>query len=422
MKTAIVALLLASAAVAQSPIDVPKATQVFTELHGLCAADNGQLWGHTLCVPMLFVDPATRSYVGDIGGSAPHDLRIDKLPASVPVANTAVEVEGAVWSEILWPLPDDAEPRHVLMLHESFHAVQKDLEIQPISEPHNDHLDTLQGRYWIRLEFRALAAALHSSGPAREQAIRDALAFRARRAELFPLGAKEEFALESNEGLAEYTGVKAGITDPARQIAYALKDLADGEAKPSFVRSFAYATGPAYGLLLDQANVRWRPSALKLIPAVSLLAESLPKTDMPSPETAAKRYGGEDIWKEESAREAENNKKKADYRARLVTGPVITLPLQKMNIQFNPNRLFPLDDLGTVYPTLRISDNWGVFEVTTGIALVSKNWDSVTFPAPVAAVSAVIEGPGWTLHLNDGYNLVPGPRKGDWTLGKSPAK
>ena len=42
------------------------------------------------------------------------------------------------------------------------------------------------------------------------------------------------------------------------RIAYAVYDLSFFVEAPSFVRSFAYATGPAYGLLLDQADPGWK--------------------------------------------------------------------------------------------------------------------------------------------------------------------
>ena len=75
---------------------------------------------------------------------------------------------------------------------------------------------------------------------------------RAERYRLFPEAAAQEQALEFNEGLAEYTGVRVGNPTPAQQLQAALRDLSGHVEDRSFVRSFAYATGPAYGLLLDR--------------------------------------------------------------------------------------------------------------------------------------------------------------------------
>ena len=61
-----------------------------------------------------------------------------------------------------------------------FHGVQP--QLGPLGAPGlaTEHLDALDGRYWLRLEWRALARALRESGEQRNLAVRDALAFRRR--------------------------------------------------------------------------------------------------------------------------------------------------------------------------------------------------------------------------------------------------
>ena len=61
---------------------------------------------------------------------------------------------------------------------------------------------------------------------------------------LFPNAAVNEMALEASEGIAEYTGVRLGMQTPEERTRYALRDLSTWAQVPSFVRSFAYATGP----------------------------------------------------------------------------------------------------------------------------------------------------------------------------------
>ena len=102
-----------------------------------------------------------------------------------------------------------------------------------------------------QLEWRALAQALRATDDApRRCAAADALAFRAARRAAYPGSAAGEDALELHEGLAEYTGVVVGR--PGDRTGAALHDLGAHVEDPSFVRSFAYATGPAYELLLDR--------------------------------------------------------------------------------------------------------------------------------------------------------------------------
>ena len=62
-----------------------------------------------------------------------------------------------------------------------------------------------------------------------------------------------------NEGLAEYTGVKlstASLEEFAMVADATLRQAPDRH--PNFVRSFAYDSGPAYGLLFDASGTSWR--------------------------------------------------------------------------------------------------------------------------------------------------------------------
>ncbi len=82
----------------------------------------------------------------------------------------------------------------------------------------------------MQLEWRALAKALHVRAPEeRRTGIADALLFQRERYRLFPSAAKVEGALEINEGVPEYTGVKLGLATPQERIDYAVHDL------PAFV-------------------------------------------------------------------------------------------------------------------------------------------------------------------------------------------
>ena len=64
----------------------------------------------------------------------------------------------------------------------------------PNANPQNIHLDSANGRYWMRLEWRALARALATGD---KSAVADALAFRAERRKL--VTNDEERLLEMNE-------------------------------------------------------------------------------------------------------------------------------------------------------------------------------------------------------------------------------
>src|SRR3954468_12580230 len=169
--------------------------QGFDELRAMCARDAGRMWGVRICGPTMIVDRQTRAVAANEAAPA-------TLPKGIGIANMAVDWNGARWTMVMGPLPEDAFARRMLLAHESFHRVQAKLGF-PSTGPSNAHLDSVDGRYWLQLEWRALAKALRGD----RQAVRDALAFRAKRRALIAAAANDERELEMHEGLAEYTGV-----------------------------------------------------------------------------------------------------------------------------------------------------------------------------------------------------------------------
>jgi len=411
---------------ASATVDPHEAATVFQQAKVICERDGGALWGHTLCGPMLLVDPDDLSVVAnqaDAGGilKASGSVFTGFLPASEPLSDTTITWSGTRWCELLWPWPmrEDPDMRHVTLAHELFHRIQADdLHIGKL-DGDNSQLDTLDGRYLLQLEWRALATALQApTAAARRAAIADAILFRRERYRLFPDAATNEVALESNEGIAEYTGVRLGLLTPEERTHYALRDLSAFVQAPSFVRSFAYATGPAYGLLLDQADPGWlrsfaaNPLAQRFDQRLSsALAISPP--DFTGLQTREAVYDPDrTLHAHEVAREQQKRVQLAGFQATLVDGPVLTLPLAHSGFQFQPQSLVPLGDLGTVYPTMHLQDDWGTLTVESGGVLVRKHSD-------VASVSstgfdrATLHGSGFILTLKPGWTIQPGARKGD---------
>jgi len=408
---------------AAPPIDLARAAGYFAEADASCHHDGGALWGVSLCGPMLFVDPATRFAVASTADAA-HALTaqagvyIGTLPADAPIANTAFDWSGVRWSEVVWTLiSDDATARRLLFTHEQFHRIQPELGSHQ-QEADNRHLASADGRAMLRLEWRALAAALAAHGAARTQAIRDALAFRAARRRQFSAAAAAERALEDNEGLAEYTAVRIVGASDAERGELARAGMARTETTPSYVRSFAYGSGPAYGLLLDAAGADWHRRALAGDDLGDLLAAALhlrPTTDDTARREA--RYDGAAVRREEAERESARRQRVAAFRALLIDGPTLTLPNAAINIDFNPNEVEPLlDGEGAAYPALRATAAWGELRVTSGGALLDPAWSKITVSAPGDPASRPVTGAGWTLELAPGWSLARGARAGDWVL------
>jgi hypothetical protein len=426
-KAVLACLLVAWSAASRSqepqPLPAAAADALFARAKAMCEREGGRLWGESLCGPILLVDPATRRVLAshaDAEGRlqpAGDGVFAGTLPTDQNAAFTAFDWAGVRWTQLLWPLPGDAAQQDVLLAHELFHRIQPRLPIAAPEGGDNAHLDTVDGRYYLQLEWRALAQALQSSDAAtRRQAIADALGFRAARYRLFPGAEAAETALELNEGLAEYTGVVTGTVSAEAATAAALRDLHDRAADASFVRAFAYASGPAYGLLLDALAPGWR-AKLENGPNLAWLlrdAARIRETTAEALPEAAARHGGRELRAAEEAREHARLQRLRADRARFAEGPVVTLPLVHMKVQFDPRTLQPLDDLGTVYPTLRITDDWGVLEAEDG-ALLKPDWSAVVVVSP-GAEAAPLAGPGWRLALLPGWRMVRGARAGDWTL------
>lgn len=249
-----IGLLAESAAfAAEAPASTPtiptaQAATGFAEAHTLCRADDGKLWGHSLCIPMMFVDPANREAVlNQPAKGAVKDGTVYRLtlPSSIIIANTSIDFQGKRWSMVMWPLPTDTTLRAILLMHESYHSIQPVLGLQGNGGlGKNAELDSREGRIWMRAELAALRTALRASGEQRKQSLADALLFRTYRMSLWPHAQTDEQSLELNEGLAESTGIDATQHSAGARTAAAIHDIDNVEKERSFVRSFAYATGP----------------------------------------------------------------------------------------------------------------------------------------------------------------------------------
>jgi hypothetical protein len=425
----VLSLALVSMASAHAAPPGPEAravTRAFKELERMCRADAGALWGDSLCAPLLVVDTASRRFIASEApkqGSYPGPPFTGELPSEVPVANTALEWAGTLWVQLMWPLPEDVTALRVMLAHEAFHHLQRRKGLTT-GERTNAHLESSRGRTLLQLEWRALARALDSRGAARRAAVQDALGFRAARRALFPKAEEEERTLEMNEGLAEYTGVRLGGKSAAARLSLAKTALAETPAQPTLVRSFVRASSPAYGLLLDDAaGAGWRREALGRADLGELLARALSlDTTPPSQELLASRgkaYGAPALEQREAERERTVQARLATLRQRFVEGPVLRLPFEKMRIEFKPGELVPIEGVGTVYPSGRITDAWGNLTVHSGV-LVDEQWKSATVPLPLKTQGRTLSGDGWELELATGWEQAPGARPGDVTVRRPP--
>lgn len=419
--------LLVQTVAAQQSDPLATAPAGFSRFRQACSAEGGKLWGVSLCGPTYVVDPTSRNLVASEADTAgmlkeTGDVWSGTLPKEIAPSNTAVAWGGKRWAMVMAPLPTDSFAALSLLVHEHFHRIQPELGMPPrnVASP---HLDTEQGRLWMRLELRAWARALESKGDSARRFAKDALYFRATRRTGVPGADTLESQLELNEGLAEYTGVRVALDAMKLPDSRAADGVRGGERPATLVRSFAYATGPALGLLLDRWARGWRKEARQGADPGLLLARALKFSDttvvMAEAERRAVPYGFEEVRTAERARTEARERVLAGYRSRLVDGPVLLLKQQDLNAAFDPYTVVLLGPAGTVYPTGTFSASWGKLTVREGGGLVGPDWSTLRVAAPLTTDSNVVEGPGWTLQLAPGWMVKPGARTGDLEVAKA---
>jgi hypothetical protein len=404
-------------------VDTATALAGLRDARAACAQDAGVLWGRSLCGPIALVDRQTRLVLASDSVPARNALPyagafVTTLPAGMFIANTSFQWGGRPWAMIALPLPTDRFDRVALVMHEVFHREQATLGLGG-EDPANNQLDLLDGRRWFRLELRALASALEALA-ANASTVRahteDALLFRARRRSLYPLADSLEPALEMQEGLAEYTGDRLAMAQTGETAARVARRVRDFQSNPTFVRSFAYATGPALGLLLDHFAPGWRDEIRSTRDPARLLARHLPLV-VPGnlareANRRAQRYDVASIDREEKARDSIRAPTMARYRARLVDGLVVALTQTSLSRNFDPLSLVGYDITHTIYPTGTFTADWGSLEVTDGGALVSNDFRRIQVGAPITAAETdrVVKGDGWVLTLKPGWRIVASER------------
>jgi hypothetical protein len=395
-------------------VDQQRAQEYFKEARALCERDGGRLWGVSLCAPMVIADMRTQTVA--TSQPAPEGAR----PRVLGIVNAPIQWGGATWGAYIWDTMVNAPPRtrNEIFLHELFHGVQPQIGLT-VRALATEHLDVLDGRYWLRLEWRALARALRESGEQRNLAVRDALAFRQARRLLYPASVEDERAQEITEGLAAYTGTVLAAPSAADAIVSALDLLANAEAGESFVRTFAYASGPAYGLLLDASSPGWTRRVRGTDDLATLVMRALAVQPALDATASAARYGGAELRASEQQREQQRQERLAELRRRFVDGPVLRIPGGGSGVS-NSMGAVVIPGIGTVYfGPFRASGPWGTLEAEKGV-LVASDGGSRRLATPARPDGGAITGDGWTFKAASGWVVREGARRGDYEVVRQP--
>jgi hypothetical protein len=387
------------------------AQQYFQEAQVLCERDGGRLWGVSICAPMVVFDRGTQTI------ATSHPQPAGSLPPPLGFVNAPIKWGDTTWAAFVWDYFTDRPPRRrkELFLHEMFHGVQGRLGVAaPFLA--SEHLDAAEGRYWLRLEWRALDRALRTTGDERRLAVRDALAFRQARRLLYPAGAEPERAQEITEGLAAYTATVLVADSPSDAIASA-RDLlvVTGDPGESFVRTFAYLSGPAYGVLLDASSPGWTRRVRSADDLGILLATALQVEPVADASDAAIHYAGPEVRASEARREELQHERLAELRRRFVDGPVLLIR-GGGSASSDSRGAVVIEGAGTIYfGSYRATVAAGSLEAETGV-LVTSDGGSRRVPAPVLRDAVTVAGDGWTFRVAPGWVVRTGARQGDYVV------
>jgi len=422
-----VALFLQLAQVnGQTPVIAGDSLAVyFREIKDATWAYRG-LWNKDLYGPILLVNPGNRQFFSNVPDSAgllklKGSVYSCILPENVNIANTSSHWNGKDWAMIKLPLPSNKKERINLMAHELFHVAQPSLGFRLFNVA-NNHLDQKDGRIYLRLELEALKKAVQcTSSIESKKCLTDAFTFRMYRYSLYPGADSSENLLELNEGIAEYTGLIMSNMSRDDAVKDIVQRMDQFMSFPTFVRSFAYQTTPAYGYLLYANRAGWNREinihtnlTAYFIQAFNITLPSLLKARV---EEISDQYNGKLIIAEETEREANSKRLISEYKSKYIELPHLEIRLEKMNIAFDPRNITPVEDKGSFYKNARITDVWGILTISNG-ALMSPAWDKISVSVPLKVDNKTVSGDGWTLELSEGYKVSKNESTGNFSLKK----
>ncbi len=398
--------------------EIAKAEKCLNQVKELLDHDNGNLWGKHLYGAIIFIFPDSKIIVANENDesnsfSKSNDLYYYPLSPDLGYANTSATYRGKKWSTIIWDDNIDSLTRNKIVIHECWHRVQDELGIIAFTS-NNTHLDTKEGRVLLKYEFVALSNALNDTAQLRTHLV-NALKIRKFRQSLFPNNNEDLF--ERSEGLAEYTGYKLYTTDEnlvkltptlvAKMLELSI-DRFDG-----WSNSFAYHTGPAYGIILDMIMPDWKKE-IKNSTLIELAEKALKTETQSITESTINSlisfYSMQNIETAETDFENKKSTENTVYTQQFENNAWLYIPNQNMNFTFNPNeKLINYKDEGVIYKTLTLKWDGGRIEANNAV-LRTNNWQYFIIAIPNGKIKEIeekrtVEINGYKIDLNENVQI-----------------
>jgi hypothetical protein len=392
-----------------------KALKYFSSIEEICARDGGKLWGKNLYGPLMFVDRSNRRIIanqpdsegllkeknGVYTGIYPKELIITFSPARFGGVLFAIE-----------PLPavEDGYRIKSGAIHSLYHRYRESIGI--ISLPYNtNNMDEKEARLWIKLEWKALRKALESNDEQSKLAVRDALIFRGSNRELFQKFANDENRFENNEGLTTFTATLlcSGSQEEFKNRLFEYLDRI--YSMQSYSRSYGYIEGALYAALLYNKGFDFK-TLLTNDADLGEIVKELYNIELPAicrdvAGSLAVSYNIEEINREEDKRFSDIRDNLEKQISTFTQKPVIFLELESPYFDYEPEDIHSLDTLGTLYNSMRVSDNWGKLAVEKPGCLVASNYKFLRISAKgLKEEKNRFTGEGWHLDLNSSWEMI----------------
>jgi hypothetical protein len=401
------------------------ASAYFKDVEQICNRDSGKLWGKNLYGPLMLVERGTRRIIanqpdnegllksneGIFTGIYPKELILRNGPVKFGGKQFAMTTLPPLPAPVTPVLEDDKYRTETRAIHSLFHRFQENEGITA-SIFNVNNMDEKEARLWIKLEWKALRKAIDSDGEKRLLAIRDALIFRGSNREQYQKYVNDENRFETFEGLATFTYTMLCTNSPEEFKTRLFENLDRTYNMDSFSRSYGSIEGALYTTLLYQKGFD-----IKQIKGdnfdFGIAVKNLYNIELPTicrdvGGSLAVTYDMEAILKEETVRDNRIKESVLNQASIFTEKPVVFLELESPSFDFEPEDIHSLDSLGTLYNTIRVSDNWGKLTVEKGGCLVSNNLKFIRITAKsFKAEKNHISGDGWHMILNNDWELVP---------------
>jgi murein DD-endopeptidase MepM/ murein hydrolase activator NlpD len=390
-----------------------KASDYFKSIEELCLQENGRLWGKNLYGPVMFVDRSNRRIIANFPDAEGHLKGHDGIytgiyPNELIIYNEAVVFGGTTFAMVPVPTEENKIWIKARSIHALFHCFQKANGYENTFTVH-DQFDEKDARLWIKLELKALRKAIVSEGEERVRAIRDALVFRNTNRELFGVN-NDELRYETREGLATFTDMKFTNTTPTALKNRLLENLDWMYSMNSYSIFYGNTSGSIYSALLYDAGFDFKSIIIDSVDLGNLVQQAykveLPQICRDVAGSLGLCYDFDKISEEEEERMNSIHEELHKLTSTFTGKQVVYIELLSPYFDFEPEDVHPVDSMGTLYSSIRISDNWGKLTVDKGGCLISGSNKYIRMTAKdINIIKNRVEGNGWNLLLNQGWEL-----------------